>query len=75
MSKLNRKFFFLLNKHEQNYCLSKDFYLKKKDSPLFQTNIRQWIVDLLLTMDLFNEQLYIKVSIKPWSLTDFSRTL
>ena len=39
--------------------------LLEKDFPLFQTNIRQWIVDLLLiTMDLFNEQLYTKVSIK-----------
>lgn len=38
--------------------------LLEKDFPLFQTNIHQWIVDLLLTMDLFNEQLYTKVSIK-----------
>ena len=38
--------------------------LLEKDFPLFQTNIHQWIVDLLLTMDLFNEQLYTKVTIK-----------
>lgn len=28
----------------------------------FQSDLRQWIVDLLLTMDLFNEQLFTRVS-------------
>ena len=28
---------------------------------LFDNNLRQWMMDLLLTMDLFNEQLYTKV--------------
>ncbi|CAF3615024.1 unnamed protein product [Rotaria socialis] len=27
---------------------------------LFENNLRQWVTDLLLTMDLFNEQLYTK---------------
>ena len=38
--------------------------LSEKSLSLFENNIRQWIVDLLLTMDLFNEQLYTKVRIK-----------
>lgn len=38
--------------------------LQEKQFPLFENNIRQWIVDLLLTMDLFNEQLYTRVRIQ-----------
>lgn len=34
--------------------------LSEKNLSLFETNLRQWIMDLLLTMDLFNEQLYTK---------------
>ena len=28
----------------------------------FDNNLRQWLMDLLMTMDLFNEELYTKVS-------------
>lgn len=34
--------------------------LLEKNLSLFESNLRQWITDLLLTMDLFNEQLYTK---------------
>ncbi|CAF4316276.1 unnamed protein product, partial [Rotaria magnacalcarata] len=34
--------------------------LLENNLSLFENNLRQWVTDLLLTMDLFNEQLYTK---------------
>ena len=35
--------------------------LLENNLSLFENNLRQWVIDLLLNMDLFNEQLYTKV--------------
>lgn len=35
--------------------------LLENNLSLFENNLEQWVTDLLLTLDLFNEQLYTKV--------------
>ena len=60
---VQHKFFFFVEQTRTELSFVETL-LSEKDFPLFENNIRQWIVDLLLTMDLFNEQLYTRVRIE-----------
>ncbi|UJR24766.1 hypothetical protein I4U23_006140 [Adineta vaga] len=51
--------FLFVEQTQTELCLVETFLLENHFS-LFENNLRQWIVDLLLTMDLFNEQLYTR---------------
>ncbi|CAF1540177.1 unnamed protein product, partial [Adineta steineri] len=53
------KLFLFVEQTQTELCFVETLLLENNLS-LFENNIRQWITDLLLTMDLFNEQLYTK---------------
>jgi hypothetical protein len=53
------KLFLFVEQTQTELCFIETLLLEKNLS-LFENNIRQWITDLLITMDLFNEQLYTK---------------
>ncbi|CAF3540537.1 unnamed protein product [Rotaria sp. Silwood1] len=53
------KLFLFVEQTRTELCFIETLLLENNLS-LFENNIRQWITDLLLTMDLFNEQLYTK---------------
>ncbi|CAF0858419.1 unnamed protein product [Rotaria sordida] len=53
------KLFIFVEQTRTELCFIETLLLENNLS-LFENNIRQWIIDLLLTMDLFNEQLYTK---------------
>ena len=58
------KLFLFVEQIQTELCFVEKLLLEK-DFSLIENNIRQWVTDLLLTMDLFNEQLYTKVRTKP----------
>jgi hypothetical protein len=53
------KLFLFVEQTRTELCFVETLLLENNLS-LFENNLRQWIIDLLLTMDLFNEQLYTK---------------
>jgi hypothetical protein len=53
------KLFLFVEQIRTELCFVETLLLENNLS-LFENNLRQWIIDLLLTMDLFNEQLYTK---------------
>ncbi|CAF4460853.1 unnamed protein product, partial [Rotaria sp. Silwood2] len=53
------KLFLFVEQTRTELCFIETLLLENNLS-LFENNIRQWITDLLLTMDLFDEQLYTK---------------
>jgi len=53
------KLFVFVEQTRTELCFVETILLENNLS-LFENNIREWITDLLLTMDLFNEQLYTK---------------
>lgn len=58
---IEHKLFVFVEQTRTELCFVETLLLESNLS-LFENNIRQWIIDLLLTMDLFNEQLYTKSS-------------
>lgn len=53
------KLFLFVEQTQTELCFIETL-LSENDLSRFENNLRQWVVDLLLTMDLFNEQLYTK---------------
>jgi hypothetical protein len=60
------KLFLFVEQTRTEVCFIETLLLEN-NLTLFENNIRQWITDLLLTMDLFDEQLYTKVTMKLFS--------
>jgi hypothetical protein len=56
---VQHKFFIFVEQTRTELCFVETLLLEN-NLFLFENNIREWITDLLLTMDLFNEQLYTK---------------
>jgi phosphatidylinositol kinase/protein kinase (PI-3 family) len=56
---VQHKLFVFVEQTRTELCFVETILLENNLS-LFENNLRQWIIDLLLTMDLFNEQLYTK---------------
>lgn len=54
------KLFIFLEQTPRELCFIETILLKNNLS-LFENNIRQWVIDVFLTMNLFNKQLYSKV--------------
>lgn len=56
---IERKLLIFVEQTQTELCFVETL-LVEKNLNLFERTIREWLTDLLLTMDLFNEQLYTR---------------